>query len=239
MTHLHYIAQCGSTNDEVLNTLSTDEQADFLALYTFCQTQGRGQYGNVWEIVPQQNLAISMVFPQKKWALSDMSLNFYAANLLRQFVAQKTNFLSQVKWPNDLIIANKKVSGMLIEKKKWGNEAYYIIGIGINILQKEFVHLPKAGSIFTQTGLVFDLHQWAEELFSYFKEKLFEPTTEELILEEYNEFLFKKNQISVFEINKIRQNGRIISVDAQGFLWVNLENDGQRKFFHKEVEMLY
>lgn len=99
--------------------------------------------------------------------------------------------------------------------------------------------MPKAGSILTQTSLTFDLKQWAEELFTFFNENLFEPISDEEILNEYNEFLFKKNQISVFEINKIRQNGRIEGVDAQGFLWIDLENDGQRKFFHKEVEMLY
>lgn len=236
MAPLHYIQQCSSTNDEILRYLNGEK---LCGLYTFCQTQGRGQYGNVWEILPQQNLAFSLSFSVKNTPLNDIFLNFRAANLLRQFVSQKTNIPAQVKWPNDLIIKNKKVSGMLIEKKKVGDEVFYILGIGVNILQKEFNNMPKAGSIFTQTSLVFDLKQWAEELFAFFKENLFEPISDEEILNEYNEFLFKKNQISVFEINKIRQNGRIEGVDAQGFLWIDLENDGQRKFFHKEVEMLY
>lgn len=236
MASLHYIPQCSSTNDEILRYLNGEK---LCGLYTFCQTQGRGQYGNVWEILPQQNLAFSLVFSVKNMPLNDVFLNFRAANLLRQFVAQKTDVLAQVKWPNDLIIKNKKVSGMLIEKKKVGDEVFYILGIGVNILQKEFGNMPKAGSILTQTSLVFDLKQWAEELFAFFNENLFEPISDEEILKEYNEFLFKKNQISVFEINKIRQNGRIEGVDAQGFLRIDLENDGQRKFFHKEVEMLY
>lgn len=235
MALLHYVHQCSSTNDEIFHYLNEEE---LIGLYTFCQTRGRGQYGNTWEIAPQQNLAFSMAFSQNLWYLNDILFNFYAANLLRRFIAKKTDFQVQVKWPNDLIIGNKKVSGMLIEKKKWGNEYFYIIGIGINILQKDFQNLPKAGSIFTQTGLVFDLHQWAEEMFSFFTENLFTPIPEN-ILDEYNEFLFKKNEITVFEIQKIRQNGIIQKVDNDGYLWVNLEKEGQKKFFNKEIVFLY
>ena len=54
-----------------------------------------------------------------------------------------------------------------------------------------------------------------------------------------NQNLFRKDIISVFEINKMRQNGIIKNADEKGFLWVDLEKDGLKKFYHKEIELLY
>ena len=70
-------------------------------------------------------------------------------------------------------------------------------------------------------------------------EKILEKKSNEEILEEYNKNLFKKDKISVFEIDGLRQNGIIKSCDEQGFLWIDLENSELQKFYHKEIEMLY
>ena len=43
----------------------------------------------------------------------------------------------------------------------------------------------------------------------------------------------------MFQIKEVRQNGIIKQVDEMGFLWVDLEKDGLKKFYHKEIEVLY
>ena len=113
------------------------------------------------------------------------------------------------------------------------------MGIGINILQEKFYNLPKAGSIFTQIGVSFNLEQWTKEMHNFLIEHLFGNFTDDQILYEFNQNLFRKNQISVFEIQGLRQNGIIRRADKYGFLWVELENEGLRKFYHKEIELLY
>lgn len=238
MKLLHYISQCGSTNEEIVSLL-TNEAQNHLTLYTFCQTNGKGQYGNTWEIQPNQNLAFSFALLEESIQIPFHLFNFHTANILREFIAKKTENNVEVKWPNDIIIQQKKVSGMLIERKKINGKSWLIIGIGVNILQKKFEHLPKAGSVFTQTGLSFDLTEWAAEMHEYFKENILNFPSEIEILEIYNQHLFRREQVSVFEINKIRQNGIIQYVDSEGYLWVNLENAGLQRFFHKEVELVY
>ena len=59
------------------------------------------------------------------------------------------------------------------------------------------------------------------------------------ILELYHLHLYRKNEVSVFEKNKVRQNGIIKNVDETGHIWIDLENEGLQKFFHKEIELLY
>lgn len=236
MNSLIYFNNCASTQDELIDFLNQHYLSeDFLAAYTFNQTKGRGQYGNSWENLPEENLAYSFALKTKNINVSDTCFNFYTAILVRDFIANLTKTEVKIKWPNDLILKNKKICGMLFEK----NKNYFVVGIGINILQENFKNLPKAGSILSQTGLSFELKAFTESLHQYLFEHLIQKEIPNNILELYQLHLFRKNEVSVFEKNEVRQNGIIQNVDENGYIWIDLENEGLQKFFHKEIELLY
>ena len=236
MNSLIYFNNCASTQDELIDFLNQHYLSeDFLAVYTFNQTKGRGQYGNSWENLPEENLAYSFALKNKNINVSDTCFNFYTAILVRDFIANLTKTEVKIKWPNDLILKNKKICGMLFEKKK----NYFVVGIGINILQENFKNLPKAGSVLSQTGLSFELKAFTESLHQYLFEHLVQKEIPNNILELYQLHLYRKNEVSVFEKNKVRQNGIIKNVDENGYIWIDLENEGLQKFFHKEIELLY
>ncbi len=236
MNSLIYFNNCASTQDELIDFLNQHYLSeDFLAVYTFNQTKGRGQYGNSWENLPEENLAYSFALKTKNINVSDTCFNFYTAILVRDFIANLTKTEVKIKWPNDLILKNKKICGMLFEK----NKNYFVVGIGINILQENFKNLPKAGSILSQTGLSFELKAFTESLHQYLFEHLVQKEIPNNILELYHLHLYRKNEVSVFEKNEVRQNGIIKNVDENGYIWIDLENEGLQKFFHKEIELLY
>ena len=236
MNSLIYFNNCASTQDELIDFLNQHYLSeDFLAVYTFNQTKGRGQYGNSWENLPEENLAYSFALKTKNINVSDTCFNFYTAILVRDFIANLTKTEVKIKWPNDLILKNKKICGMLFEK----NKNYFLVGIGINILQENFKNLPKAGSVLSQTGLFFELKTFAESLHQYLFEHLVQKEIPNNILELYQLHLYRKNEVSVFEKNEVRQNGIIKNVDENGYIWIDLENEGLKKFFHKEIELLY
>ena len=236
MNSLIYFNNCASTQDELIDFLNQHYLSeDFLAVYTFNQTKGRGQYGNSWENLPEENLAYSFALKTKNINISDTFFNFYTAILVRDFIANLTKTEVKIKWPNDLILKNKKICGMLFEK----NKNYFVVGIGINILQENFKNLPKAGSILSQTGLSFELKAFTESLHQYLFEHLVQKEIPNNILELYHLHLYRKNEVSVFEKNEVRQNGIIKNVDETGHIWIDLENEGLQKFFHKEIELLY
>ena len=236
MNSLIYFNNCASTQDELIDFLNQHYLSeDFLAVYTFNQTKGRGQYGNSWENLPEENLAYSFALKTKNINISDTCFNFYTAILVRDFIANLTKTEAKIKWPNDLILKNKKICGMLFEK----NKNYFVVGIGINILQENFKNLPKAGSILSQTGLSFELKAFTESLHQYLFEHLVQKEIPNNILELYHLHLYRKNEVSVFEKNEVRQNGIIKNVDENGYIWIDLENEGLQKFFHKEIELLY
>ena len=236
MNSLIYFNNCASTQDELIDFLNQHYLSeDFLAVYTFNQTKGRGQYGNSWENLPEENLAYSFALKTKNINISDTCFNFYTAILVRDFIANLTKTEVKIKWPNDLILKNKKICGMLFEK----NKNYFVVGIGINILQENFKNLPKAGSVLSQTGLSFELKAFTESLHQYLFEHLVQKEIPNNILELYKLHLYRKNEVSVFEKNEVRQNGIIKNVDENGYIWIDLENEGLQKFFHKEIELLY
>ena len=236
MNSLIYFNNCASTQDELIDFLNQHYLSeDFLAVYTFNQTKGRGQYGNSWENLPEENLAYSFALKTKNINVSDTCFNFYTAILVRDFIANLTKTEVKIKWPNDLILKNKKICGMLFEK----NKNYFMVGIGINILQENFKNLPKAGSVLSQTGLSFELKGFTESFHQYLFEHLVQKEIPNNILELYHLHLYRKNEVSVFEKNEVRQNGIIQNVDENGYIWIDLENEGLQKFFHKEIELLY
>lgn len=238
MNPLIFLKECISTNDEIIGYFTLNQKKE-TAVYTFNQTKGRGQYGNSWKMTADQNLAFSFCIRKEKINCSNNFFNYHTALVFRDFFANMTHSNVKIKWPNDLIINNKKVAGILIESKKIENTEVFIIGIGVNVLQNKFENLPKAGSILTQTGKKLDLNLLASTLFSYLMEFIQKENSPEKILQDFNKNLFRKDEISVFEIDGLRQNGIIKNADNEGFLWIELENNGLQKFYHKEIELLY
>jgi BirA family biotin operon repressor/biotin-[acetyl-CoA-carboxylase] ligase len=237
MSQLFYLKECPSTNDEISKFLLY-ENSDFMTLYTFNQTRGRGQYGNTWSSTAEKNLAYTLAVKTQNFTLSDFMFNYYTAIIIRDYLANLTENKVKIKWPNDIILKNKKIAGILIEKKKINQNNYFIIGCGINVLQEEFDEISNAGSLFTQTGEEFKLDEFTLNLNEFLVEKLKNIPSEEEIMDLFNSSLFRKDEISVFEVNKTRQNGIIRRADKNGELLIEFE-DGLHSFYHKEIKLLY
>lgn len=237
MSALFYLKECSSTNDEISKFLLYGD-SDFIAVHTFNQTKGRGQYGNTWSSTAEKNLAYTLAVKAEHFTVSDFMFNYYTAIAIRDFLANLTDCDVKIKWPNDMILKNKKIVGILIEKKKNNQNNYFLIGAGFNILQEKF-EISNAGSLLTQTGRNFNLNDFTLQLHDFLIEKLKNIPSEEEILKLFNTNLFRKDEISVFEIEKTRQNGIIKKADENGELWIDLENDGLQSFYHKEIKLLY
>lgn len=237
MDSLIYLDHCSSTNDEVASFLLYPD-SNFIAVHTFNQTKGRGQYGNSWKSVAGKNLAYSLAVDCESVKVSDFLFNYYTAVLVRDFLANLTYKSVKIKWPNDIIVHNKKVCGILLEKKKINGNQYFIIGIGINVLQEGFDEISNAGSLVTQTEFYYELKAFSEKFHNIMLENLKSIPSETKILDRFNDNLFKKDEISVFEKDGVRQNGIIRSADKKGEVHIEFE-DGIKTFYHKEIKLLY
>ena len=118
-----------STNDYLLRK-EKNKNKDIKICIAEEQTKGRGRRGKSWISPKFKNIYFSLNSYLKKEDLSGLSI---AVALSVSKVLTKINVMSLIKWPNDLLVGNKKICGILIETAKVGELTKVIIGIGINV----------------------------------------------------------------------------------------------------------
>lgn len=152
---LKYLEQVGSTN-EAMKEMARDEALDEgFTIYTLNQISGRGQQGKEWVNSPGESLALS-VFLKPDFLQADQAYGISVAIAVatREFLEETFDLPAEIKWPNDIYIKDKKVSGILIENQIQGSKvSQSIIGIGINFNQSTFPEdMPRAASLKMLTG---------------------------------------------------------------------------------------
>ncbi|HLV24242.1 MAG TPA: biotin--[acetyl-CoA-carboxylase] ligase [Moheibacter sp.] len=236
---IYHLESVHSTNLKLME-LSKKNAKSWTVVSTFDQTAGKGYSGNEWISESGKNIAVSVLIVSE---LSYSDLVFFNQWLCNSVAEYLKGFSDQVfvKWPNDIIIGEKKVCGILVETHKSVNELNIISGIGLNVNQTNFKLLPKAGSMSTQTGRNFDLEEILSGLLTTLKNSYIQIQNKEWekISSTYNHQLFRLNQISDFETENQEFKGIIRGVDDSGQLIVEKLNGEQIKFRHKEIELKY
>ncbi|MBT3475555.1 biotin--[acetyl-CoA-carboxylase] ligase [bacterium] len=112
---------------------SLDRPADSTVVIASSQTKGRGRDNREWKSFAEKNISMSIIldYPKDKDNLGLISI--LSANSLVEAL-EELNIKSQVKWPNDVLVGAKKISGILSEASFKNNVARSIIvGVGINV----------------------------------------------------------------------------------------------------------
>jgi BirA family biotin operon repressor/biotin-[acetyl-CoA-carboxylase] ligase len=232
-----------STN-EFLKGLSNNQLVEnFTVVTTESQTKGKGQMGSVWVSEPSKNLIMSVLL--KDFLLD--SNNIFDVNIVVSVsIIQALETLNipelSIKWPNDIMSYNKKIGGILIENSIKSNGAINsIVGLGLNVNQTNFEHLPKATSLALISNTIFD----KEEILLRIIEKLelniqSWHQNKDLMWVDYAEKLFKKGIPMPFsDENQQHFMGIIQGVSSIGKLQILLEDDTVPEFDIKEIQMLY
>lgn len=129
-----------STNEEAKR--GGDAGAEHGTVYCAkSQTAGKGRRGRSWLSESKGNLYFTLLL-RPQLDTDDVSmLTLVMAHAVAEAIIQQTGLQAFIKWPNDIIIHNKKVCGILSEMKLEGeNCAYCVIGVGINV---EEITFPK------------------------------------------------------------------------------------------------
>ncbi|MDE3201314.1 MAG: biotin--[acetyl-CoA-carboxylase] ligase [Acidobacteriota bacterium] len=135
---LHFSSVTGSTN--------ADAQAAALAgaphgsvWFADEQTAGRGRGNHTWVSNAGQGLYVSILL-RPQMPIARLPLLPLAAGLAAMDAIESVSGLrGDLRWPNDLLIGERKTGGILVESKTAGEEiAFAIVGIGINVHQRAF-----------------------------------------------------------------------------------------------------
>ena len=148
-----------STN-KYCEVLDLAEVEDFTCYWALEQTAGIGQRGNHWHSAPGLNLTFSLVIKPVWLAAArqfmlTQTISLAITDLLATYHLPQT---THIKWPNDIYVGRKKISGTLTSARLAGDYiASAICGIGLNVNETDFPdRVPNPTSLRQLTGETYD-----------------------------------------------------------------------------------
>lgn len=151
--HLHHFYKIGSTNTAAMAAAAdgAPEGSVFLAEE---QTSGRGRGSNSWQSPRSTGIYCSVILRPALPPSDVLALSLAAGLAVRAAIQHvDSRVTADLKWPNDVLIENKKVCGILAEMNAEATRVRYIVvGIGINVNQPSFPKELPATSLRLVTG---------------------------------------------------------------------------------------
>lgn len=204
------------------------------------QINGRGRLSREWISKKNDGIYMSVLFNTNFKTDNIPFLSVIAGLSVCKAINNFTDNKSFIKWPNDIIINNKKVCGILLESKIYSsNLSSIILGIGINVNNKYFDKTieSKATSIFLETGKNIEFKEIVSSVLNYFSfyYNNFLISGRNRIKEEYVNLCASLNRnVSIIKENSII-DAFSVDVDSFGNLVVITENKEKLKINSGEV----
>ena len=132
VARVRYYATTGSTND-VAASLASDPESFGTVVIADAQTAGRGRRGHTWFSPAGSGLYVSVILTPSRAAIdpdrATTLLTLAAGVALAEGIERATGLAPAIKWPNDLLVAGRKLAGILAEA--FGGAV--VLGYGVNI----------------------------------------------------------------------------------------------------------
>ncbi|WP_028973802.1 biotin--[acetyl-CoA-carboxylase] ligase [Spirochaeta cellobiosiphila] len=163
-----YIDNTGSTMDDARILIGSGDNSDF-CLVTAYQSNGVGRgSGRVWDSREGMNLLFTQTISESQLVLSSQLIPLWVAFNLKAVLQNIVRKELYIKWPNDILYENRKISGILCQKYK----NRYIIGIGLNVNQTSWPSSleNKSTSLKLIDGLERNTHNILEDYLFYQKD---------------------------------------------------------------------
>lgn len=231
-----------STNNYAMHLIDADTAQDGLTVVARAQTMGRGQRGREWMCGVDDGLLMSIIIAPNSELETQFCFNAHVAVAIAKVLESLHEYWNvQVKWPNDIIVNDKKAGGLLIENVIRGNKwAYSIIGLGLNVRQTTLSStIPNAVSLAIASGKQFDLKLLAmtirAAIFALMDEQLFASGN----MFFFNEYLFKHDEWQTFTDGVKIWKAQIIGVEQDGKLKTRLENGTIASYIHGTVQWVW
>ena len=151
-----------STNNYLKNSYQLLDNFTFVS--TDYQSKGKGRNDRVWQSLKGLNLMFSILIKDSKLLNESKALSIMSAVEIAKLLESYQVDNVSIKWPNDVLVNDKKVCGILLEGQL---PNYLVIGVGLKVNQKEFpTNLRRpATSISNELNKDLDLEVIKEQLF--------------------------------------------------------------------------
>ncbi len=238
-----HIDVCESSNHEVLNFTELLKSHTEFAISAKKQTAGRGMGKNLWHASMGKNIIVSFVkyprflAPDKQFYLSMIS------SLAVHDIMAEIGFKSRIKWPNDILIGDNKVCGILIENQLANDSIEHTrIGIGLNVNETKFpfdisnpVSLIQLGiEHISPDDLVYELADAIDSWYYRLKEGQFSQIKKQYLAQLIGYKKYRKYQDASEQFE-----AKIIDINALGYLILQDKSHNIREYEMKSVKMIF
>lgn len=218
----------GSTND-YLKQLGAQGCPNGTVVTTREQNRGKGRLGRSWQSKRDENIAFSLLLRPKMTPREVSAVTPLAGLAVCKALRDLTGLDCRIKWPNDVIVGTKKLSGILTEMSaEFDAVEYIIIGIGINVDQVLFPEeiAYKATSVLLETGRHYNKNHLLAGILRQMEREFLQndlalsPTA----LEEYEALCATVGRSVTFMRGTRRVSGMAVGVDRGGELKIMLSD---------------
>jgi BirA family biotin operon repressor/biotin-[acetyl-CoA-carboxylase] ligase len=221
---IHHFETLPSTND-LAKELAAGQAPEGTLVVAEGQSRGRGRLGREWRSPPGAGLYVSVLLrpPLPPSDLPQITLT--AAVAVVRALKRATGLAPGIKWPNDLVLAGKKLGGILTEMETESDQIrHLVLGLGLNVNNREFPAEIKdlATSLALVTGRSFSrlaiLKAWLEELESLYQ--LFLGREFARILAEWKEYTVTLGHAVRVRQGPVEISGQALEVAPDGALLI-------------------
>jgi len=239
----YYFREINSTN-RAAKDLAEMYEPEGTIVMADRQTEGEGRLGRKW-LSSGEGLWFSVILRPKRDPSDAPQITLLAAVAVAEAIKKKTNLITGIKWPNDILIHQRKVCGILTELNVNEEDYFVILGIGINvnISLEDFGAelgeiatslLIESGEIVHKVELLKEVLLKLEEWYLIWQEQGFEPIRQ----------AWKKQNITLGQKVKITslheyEFGEALDIDDSGALIVKNDEGEIKNFNFGEVSLGY
>ena len=231
--HLVHFKEIDSTNNYLKNSYQLLD--DFTFATADYQSHGKGRNDRVWQSNNGENLMFSFLIKNKELISKAESFSILTAVEVASLIEKYNIGNVSIKWPNDILIGDKKVCGILLEGQV---PDYLVVGVGLNVNQKEFPNDLRrpATSLSLETKQKFDIEELRDRLFSNIVNN-FSNTKANEYLDYFRKHNYLQNKRVRVVINNQVFIGEVVGIDDNFCLQV-LSRDMLLHIDSGEIEIL-
>ena len=227
---IHYFDEVVSTMN-VAGDLARSGSPHFTVVIAGRQIKGRGRLKRTW-LSSEGGLYFTIILrPQISPVLSSR-VSFAASMILTRTLREMFKIDALVKWPNDILVNGKKISGLLSEMEAEADMITFInIGLGINVNNDPTVSEPMATSLKKILGREVPKKQLLSEFLDKFENRLNNATLDNVISEWKRYSATVNRHVRIVTTNDVSE-GLAMDVDENGALILKLSDGSIKKIIY-------
>lgn len=229
-----------STNDRAAEMVENEENFCNKVIFSKYQTKGRGAGSNNWQSEKNKNLLFSIIICPEIEVQKQFYISKVTSLAIIDYLSQN-GIEAKIKWPNDTLVNQKKIAGILIENSIMGQSIHSsIIGVGFNINQKSFSDELNATSLAIEKGTKFDLIKELNSFLTVFEKRfnLCKNKNLDLLDKQYLKNLYGTDKYLKYRDKESEFKAIVEGIDNFGRLKLKDTTGKERLYMFKEAEMI-